>query len=180
MPFSRQPAPITSPSPSASTRADTALRVVDNISALVAYWDSEERCRFANDAYRQWFGRKTADMPGMRLQDLLGPLYERNLPYIRGALSGESQVFERMIPRPDGTSLDSIATYTPDIVDGKVRGFSVHVADVTRLRQRELALAGSIRETIRILEKTKSSFRSKELGQLRVHLQEVLSRLEGR
>lgn len=167
-----------SKTPESLARALTALHVVDQISALVAFWDADERCVFANAAYHCWFGRGPSEMAGMTLRELLGPeLYEKNLPYIRGALAGKPQIFERRIPVPEGGSRDSIACYTPEIVDGRVRGFSVHVADVTELRQREAALADAIHDTIRSLEKTKSSFRSKELGDLRAHLGLVLERL---
>jgi PAS domain S-box-containing protein len=160
-------------------QAATAFRVVNQISAMVAYWDADQRCVFSNEAYQQWFGRKPAEMLGMSLRDLLGPLYEKNRPYIEGALRGEIQVFERQIPLPGGGTRDSVATYTPDLVGGVVRGFSVHVADVTALRQREAELAAAIREAIRELERTKDSFRSKNLGELRVRLAKVLARLEG-
>ncbi len=76
-------------------------------------------------------------MVGMPLKTLLGPLYEKNLPYILNALRGEKQVFERQIPIPSGGVRESIATYTPDVVDGVVRGFWAHVAEVTMLRERE-------------------------------------------
>lgn len=164
-------------SPSGSTAA-TALRVVNQISAMVAYWDTDQRCVFSNDAYRQWFGKAPERMVGMTMKDLLGPLYEKNLPYIRGALAGEQQVFERRIHLPNGETRDSVATYTPDVRHGVVQGFSVHVADVTRLRQREAALAATIREAIQTLEATKGSFRSKNLGVLRQRLGQVLARLE--
>lgn len=72
--------------------------------------------------------------------------YELNLPHIRAALRGEKQVFERLIPLPGGGVRDRIATDTPDEADGVVRGFSVHVADVTALREREAALERTIRE----------------------------------
>jgi hypothetical protein len=97
-----------------------------------------------------------------------------NLPHVRAVLAGERQVFERRIQLPDGRVRTGIVTYTPDIVGGTVRGFSVHVADVTSLLEREAALAQTIREVIEILEKTKSSFRSKELGILRQRLSDVL------
>jgi PAS domain S-box-containing protein len=163
----------------AAALAVTALRVVNQISAMVAYWDRDQRCVFANDAYRTWFGKSPDEVVGKSMQDLLGPLYEKNLPYIRGALAGDLQVFERQIPLPGGGFRDSVATYTPDIVNGAVRGFSVHVADVTSLRQREGELALAIREAILDLEKSKDSFRSKNLGQLRLRLEKVLQRLEG-
>ena len=56
---------------------------------------------------------------------------------IRGALAGGRQVFERQIPLPTGEIRETIATYTPDVSDGVVRGFSVLVADVIHLRRRE-------------------------------------------
>jgi PAS domain S-box-containing protein len=126
--------------------SQVAVSVVNHISAMVAYWDSNQRCVFSNDAYREWFGRSPEQMVGMSMRELLGPLYEKNLPYIRAALRGERQVFERQIPLPNGGVRESIATYTPDVADGTVRGFSVHVADVTLLRDREAALERAIRE----------------------------------
>src|SRR5690349_3106431 len=108
--------------------SDVALSVVNHISAMVAYWDSNQTCVFSNDAYREWFGKTPAEMVGMSMKDLLGPLYEKNLPYILAALRGEKQVFERQIPLPGGRVRESIATYTPDLVGGVVQGFSVHVA----------------------------------------------------
>lgn len=126
--------------------AHIAVSVVNHIPAMVAYWDAQQRCVFSNDAYRQWFGRTPAEMVGMTMQQLLGPIYELNLPHIRAALRGERQVFERRIPVPGGGIRDSIATYTPDVVDGVVRGFSVHVADVTALKEREAALELAVRE----------------------------------
>ena len=128
-----------------------ALRVVNHISAMVAYWDSEQRCVFSNDAYLEWFGKTPEQMVGMSLKELLGPLYDKNLPYILAALKGEKQVFERRIPLPHDGYRDTIATYTPDVVDGKILGFSVHVADVTLLREREASLEKVLREKEEIL-----------------------------
>ena len=140
---------------------------------MVAYWDAGQKCVFANAAYVEWFGKTPAEMAGISLKELLGPLYEKNLPYILGALAGERQVFERRITLPSGDTRDSIATYTPDFVDGVARGFVAHVAEVTSLRLREAALQQTIQEVVAILEKTKHSFRSKELGVLRKRLQEL-------
>ncbi len=132
-----------SPHPRAS---EIALKAVNHISAMVAYWDKDQRCVFSNDAYREWFGRTPKEMLGMTMKELLGDLYEKNHRYILGALRGERQVFERRIPLPQGGFRDSIATYTPDVVDGVTLGFWVHVADVTMLREREAALERVLRE----------------------------------
>jgi PAS domain S-box-containing protein len=92
-------------------------------------------CLFANAAYKDWFGKSRSALVGSTMRELLGPLFELNLPYIRGALAGEVQVFERSIPQPDGSVRESLATYTPDIVDGVVHGFFVQVADVTAMKR---------------------------------------------
>lgn len=114
---------------------ELALEVVDHITAMVAYWDLNQVCRFANNAYWAWFGRTRDEVVGRTMQEVLGPLYALNLPYIEAVLSGETQVFERAIPIPSGTGYrHSIATYIPDIVEGRVQGFFVHVADVTPLK----------------------------------------------
>jgi diguanylate cyclase (GGDEF)-like protein/PAS domain S-box-containing protein len=119
---------------------DVALKVVDHVDALLGYWDRHQRCRFANAAYQTWFGRSRSEVIGIDLKELLGPLYEMNRPHIEAVLRGESQVFERAIRLPDGSVRHSLAVYYPDVVDGEVVGFSVQVADVSRLKELERQL----------------------------------------
>lgn len=113
-----------------------ARRVVDSVPGMLAYWDKDQRCCFANAAYERWFGVKADTLIGKTMQELLGPIYPRNLPYILGALQGHSQLFEREIPDPaGGPSRHSQACYIPDEVEGVVRGFAVMVSDVTELKR---------------------------------------------
>ena len=113
---------------------DILLSLVDNLDAMLAYWDINQVCLFANNAYRDWFGKTREQILGHTLSELLGPLYSKNLPYIQAAYAGQKQIFEREIPTPSGLVRHSLATYTPHIVDGTVRGIFVHVADVTQLK----------------------------------------------
>jgi len=119
---------------------DFALKVTQSIDAMVGYWDRNQRCRFANPAYQDWFGISAKEMMGIPISELLGPIYELNAPFIRGALSGETQVFERAISVPDGTVRYSLASYHPDVVCGQVHGFTAHVTDVTRMKLLEMEL----------------------------------------
>lgn len=117
------------------------MDLVDHLEAMIAYWDGNQICRFANQAYRAWFGRGRDELLGISLKELLGPLYEMNLPHIEAAYRGERQMFERAIPRPDGNGVrHSLATYLPRIVGGEVVGIFVHVADVEPLKRLELEL----------------------------------------
>jgi PAS domain S-box-containing protein len=118
-----------------------ALRSFDHIPAMVAYWDADQRCVFSNEAYRAWFGRGATDLTGITMAELLGPMFERNRPYIERALAGERQVFTRRLRRPDGRTKDALVTYAPDRVNGAVVGCVEHVVNVTRMRAREAALS---------------------------------------
>ena len=109
--------------------------VVDHTHAMIAYWDKNLVCRFANASYMEWFGKTKREMINkMTLPELLGPLYQMNLPFITAVLKGERQVFERQIRRPDGQIRNTIATYVPDKAANIVRGFFVHVADISSIK----------------------------------------------
>ena len=126
------------------------LDLVDHLDAMVAYWDINQTCQFANIAYRDWFGKTRQEIIGTTLESLLGPLYILNLPYIRAAYAGERQVFERDIPAPDGRIRHSLATYIPHIMEGKVWGIFVHVADITPLKKLEHELRRAKAEAERL------------------------------
>jgi PAS domain S-box-containing protein len=118
--------------------------IVDRVSAMLAYWDSSQRCRFANRAYERWFGVTPESLIGKHISELLGPLYPLNLPYIERVLRGEPQEFEREIPDPaGGPARHSLACYIPDVADGVVRGFFVMVTDISGIKRAELALRQS-------------------------------------
>src|SRR3569623_769169 len=119
---------------------EIVLDLVNHLDAMVAYWAADQVCVFANNAYRYWFGKSGSEVIGLTLKDLLGPLYEKNLPYIEAAYQGQRRVFEREIPTPSGIIRHSLATYTPHVVDGKVQGIFVHVADVSSLKKLEQEL----------------------------------------
>src|SRR5512144_1658735 len=111
-------------------------RLVELVPSMLAYWDRDLRCRFANRAYKDWFGIDPDGLVGRSIVDVLGrELYALNERHIEAALRGEQQVFERAIPGPSGIERQSLATYIPDVVDGKVVGFVAHVTEVTQLKQ---------------------------------------------
>lgn len=118
--------------------------LTDNIPGMVGYWTADLRCGFANKAYLDWFGKTPEQMRGIRIQDLMGDeLFRKNEPYMRAALRGESQQFERTLTKADGSVGHTWAQYIPNIDDGQVKGFFVLVSDVTALKQAEIALAES-------------------------------------
>lgn len=123
--------------------------VVDKVPAMLAYWDTSQRCVFANQAYVKWFGVEPRDLIGRTLEELLGPIYPLNRPHIEAALQGEPQEFEREIPDPSGgPPRYSQASYVPEIKDGAVQGFYVLVSDISprRKMEEELRIAKQVAE----------------------------------
>jgi PAS domain S-box-containing protein len=112
-----------------------ASAAADNTPGMLGYWDRDLRCRFANRHYLEWFGRSAQQMQGIRIQDMQGEtLFALNEPFIRAALQGEAQQFERQIVKPDGQIGHTWAQYVPHRVNGEVQGFFALVTDVTALR----------------------------------------------
>jgi len=129
---------------------EMGLFVSDHVTAMLAYWDKDLVCRFVNNAYLEWFGKTKEELiDRATMKELLGPLFEKNLPYIKGVLAGKKQLFEREITLADGSIRQSLATYIPDIADGEVKGFFVHVADITYTKELEAKLLHSKQEMLR-------------------------------
>lgn len=106
--------------------------LLDELPALIAYWDADSRNVVANHAYLDYFGLDPGAVHGMHIREVLGAdLYAKNLPFIEAALAGVEQLFDRTIVDVSGHARHTQASYVPDVVDGEVNGFFVLVTDVT-------------------------------------------------
>ncbi len=126
--------------------------ISDAAPGLVSYLDADLNYRFANKAYLDWFGRTPEQLYGSNLRDLLGEaLFSANEPYVRKALAGEPQLFERSHPLVGGQTRHMLANYIPDVgQNGSVKGIFVTVTDISRQKETELELrqAANVLETI--------------------------------
>jgi PAS domain S-box-containing protein len=115
--------------------------ITDAVPGMVGYWSSDLRCRFANNGYQEWYGWKPKNLLGASLQDMMGEtLFRQTEPYIRAALRGERQQFERVINKANGEPGNQWVHYIPDQVNGDIRGFFVLISDVTTLKKTQLEL----------------------------------------
>ena len=114
--------------------------VTNNLPSMIAYWDKDQKCQFANKVYLDWFGMAHEQLIGKSMRDLFGAdLYAKNSVYIVGALSGHTQRFERILTmKSTGEERYTNAMYIPDLVQGEVAGFFVLVVDVTDIKRAEL------------------------------------------
>ncbi|SFF81609.1 diguanylate cyclase domain-containing protein [Neptunomonas qingdaonensis] len=121
--------------------------IIDSMPSMIGYWGSDLRCRYANNAYREWFGKPPEDIIGITFQELAGDhLFTLNEPHIRRALAGEPQRFERILNKANGNVGHIIGHYIPDFDaagtdnDSTVKGFSILASEVTVFKETEAKL----------------------------------------
>ena len=115
--------------------------VADHLPVRVAYWDSEQRCRFANRVYCEWFGKTLDQVLGKTNIEIFGeePSPER-LEFARLALTGVPQKFESEEQGADGRLGIWEVQYIPDMQRGEVRGFFKLATDITESKRAQADL----------------------------------------
>lgn len=118
---------------------EIAFNVTEHTEAMLAYWDKNLICRYANKATADWFGITPEHMINKsHLSEILGSLFEVQLPYINGALAGKIQVFDQVIHLYSGKAKNVRVTYHPDYIEHEVRGFYAHMADISPLNNKHV------------------------------------------
>src|SRR5450631_2818360 len=123
------------------TPEDFIKRIFDAMRGAVGYWDSDLIARFANQAFFEWFGTAPEAVVGTHYRELVNEqFYGANEPYVRAALAGKKQCYERTVPKVNGLR-HLLVNYIPDLDDaGAVAGFFVFVNDVTHIKSVEAQL----------------------------------------
>lgn len=126
-------------------RSEEHLRVVtDALPVCVAYADAEQRYRFNNRAYEEWFGRSRAEISGRRIKDVIGDdAYSRIRAYVEKALSGQAVSYETTLMLA-GKQRYVSAEYVPHIDEhGRPLGYVALVSDITSRKAAEERLTES-------------------------------------
>ncbi|MBN3885884.1 MAG: PAS domain S-box protein [Nostoc sp.] len=137
---------LTESNEEALRQRETELHLItDTLPVLISFVDSEQRYRFNNRAYQEWFGHPAAEVYGKHLWEVLGEsAYEVLRPYVEQVLAGEQVTFESKISYKDGGTRYINAIYVPQFnKQGIVEGYAALVTDIseqqTALRHRNLA-----------------------------------------
>ena len=121
--------------------------ILDRMPGAVAYWDAHLRLRYLNPYLaRHWAHKDEATqglgLLGRHITDVLSAAgWARTRPYVHAALEGRASVCEHV--ERDG--LTAHVSYTPDLVQGEVRGFIVMALDVTELKRAQAAAESASR-----------------------------------
>ena len=126
-----------------SARRDAELRrseserqlraITENAPAMIAYLDTEERYRFVNTAFLEWYDARAVDVIGKTVREFRGEeAYALNSPYLQDVHEGRSVTFERELLGARGQSQYAQVSYIPDISDdGTVLGFHAMIFDTS-------------------------------------------------
>ncbi|MBD2037837.1 PAS domain S-box protein [Leptolyngbya sp. FACHB-321] len=123
--------------------SEKQLRTITNaLPVLIAYIDVDQRFRFHNQTYEQWFDCSSTDIQGQHLSQVLGEqAYQSIKPYVKHALSGETATYESLITYKNDEKRWVSATYLPDInQQGAVQGYFALIADINERKLAEQAI----------------------------------------
>ena len=134
------------------------LRLITNaVPVKISYVDGEQRYRFNNKGYEDWFGIPTSEIYGKHIREIVGEsVYQSILPYIETVLSGEQVTYETQVPDKDGTNHYVNVSYVPQFSQqGKVEGFVALITDITLHKLAEAALKQSEKRLKTLTEKAR-------------------------
>ena len=115
--------------------------IADHLPVRVAYWDSDQRCRFANRVYCDWFGKTLEQVLGKTHVEIFGVEQSPDrIEFARLALSGAPQKFESEEVSADGRNGVWQLQYIPDIQRGEIRGFFKLATDITASKRAQADL----------------------------------------
>ncbi|GGB18409.1 two-component system sensor histidine kinase/response regulator [Sphingomonas metalli] len=126
-------------------RREAEMRLLTNaLPVMIAYFDRDLVCRFANTALADFLGMKPDDVLGRHWRELAGPDGAERAPLVGRALAGAPMQTETTLIHRDGSARRVEIRYIPRIgSDGSVAGFQSLTFDVEERVRREEALAVS-------------------------------------
>ena len=113
------------------------LRLVSNsVPALISYIDREQRYRFSNRTYDDWFGIAHETMEGRTIAEVFGDeAYQRMRGSFERVLAGEEVEFEFTTAEGGRRRTLQVACVPHLGADGAVIGFYMLASDITALKR---------------------------------------------
>jgi diguanylate cyclase (GGDEF)-like protein/PAS domain S-box-containing protein len=120
--------------------------IADAVPARITYSDTNERLRFGNKRFAEYWGTEPHAIAGRRVAEVVSPAaYDQIRPELIRSYRGEARRFDLVVERAEGTQYYQV-DHVPDFdKTGKVHGIVTISQDVTALRSAKQALTASER-----------------------------------
>jgi PAS domain S-box-containing protein len=117
--------------------------VADHTPVLIAQYDAEQRYKFVNRPYADFFGCRPADIFGRHAREVLGEqAYAGAAPYIEEALAGHRTEYDLELPNTPRGPRAVRVVYAPESdASGRVVGWVAAALDITGRKEAEAELA---------------------------------------
>jgi PAS domain S-box-containing protein len=128
------------------------LLVANGVPALIAYVDREQRFRFSNRTYEEWYGFPHERMQDRSMREVFGEAtYEARVrSKVERVLAGERIEFEYSLDEDENSRFLQV-TYAPHLsMAGDVLGFYVLASDITALKLAEQHERNAARELAKV------------------------------
>jgi diguanylate cyclase (GGDEF)-like protein/PAS domain S-box-containing protein len=131
----------------ADIRAQASLfrLLADNVPVLIAYYDIDNRCRYANKEYARTFGQDEASIVGKTFAEVIGAEAAAAIEPMADKVRNEqvSVAYERQLPGADGPRWIEVHLLPHVGDEGVTVGAFVLIADITKHRRAEQAVRES-------------------------------------
>ncbi|MGI2905983.1 PAS domain S-box protein [Tolypothrix sp. VBCCA 56010] len=119
---------------------ENQLRLITNaVPVFISYVDAEQRYRFNNKKYEEWFGVPASEIYGKHMREFMDEsVYKSVRPYIEAVLSGEQVTYEINALDKDGISRYFEVSYVPQLnEENAVEGFVGLISDISDRKKAE-------------------------------------------
>lgn len=133
--------------------SEQQLRIItDSLPGLITYIDRDERYRFLNKTYEEWFGvsrfvavgKKVEEIYGLRTGKMMvSAAHDQVNPNIQRVLNGEPLQYETTLFTKNGVARHVLVSYVPHIAEEQVLGYYVLATDISKHIEAEEALKKS-------------------------------------
>ncbi|MBI4780782.1 MAG: AAA family ATPase [Oscillatoriophycideae cyanobacterium NC_groundwater_1537_Pr4_S-0.65um_50_18] len=114
--------------------------ITDALPVCITYVDADQRYRFANRTYEEWFHRSRGEILGKQVRENVGEAsYQVVAPYIQQALAGQITTYEAEIPCAFGRKYISNSLIPDFDANGQVKGYYGLITDISDRRRAEEA-----------------------------------------
>ncbi|MBN3907974.1 MAG: AAA family ATPase [Nostoc sp. NMS1] len=124
--------------------------ITDALPVCICYIDTEQRYRFVNRTYEDWYGCSRDKILGKQVREVMSEAaYQIIEPYINQALAGQFTTYEAEVPLPMGKKYVAVTSIPDFDRHTQVKGYYGLIADISEqrnaaLRERQRAEESSI------------------------------------